>query len=61
MPKYVLADAKLWPDTNKVLMFQCVLIRRAQKAYLALCAEDNLDYDMVKSASLKFRSTLPEA
>ena len=42
-------------------MLQCVLTGRAQEAYSALCAEDDLDYDTVKSAVLKTYELVPEA
>lgn len=34
-------------------MLQCVLTGRAQEGYSVICAEDDLDYDTVKSAVLR--------
>ena len=55
------ADAKYWPDPGGVLMLQCILTERAQEAYSALCAEDDLDYDTMMSAVLKAYKLAPEA
>ena len=54
------ADAKKWPDSDRVLMLQSVLTGRAQEAYSAVCAEDP-DYDTVKVAVLKAYELVPEA
>lgn len=53
--------AKNWPDSDRVLMLQCVLTGRAQEAYSAICGEDGLDYKAVKAAVLKSYELVPEA
>lgn len=55
------ADARDWPNSDRVLMLQCVLTGRAQEAYSAVCGEDDLDYEAVKTAVLKSYELVPEA
>lgn len=55
------AEARQWPDADRVLLLQCVLTGRAQEAYSAICAEESLSYAMVKSAVLKAYKLVPEA
>lgn len=55
------AEARSWSDSDRVLLLQCVLTGRAQEAYSAICGENALDYDRVKSAVLKSYELVPEA
>ena len=55
------AEARRWPDVDRVLLLQCVLTGKAQEAYSAVCAQEGLTYDMVKSAVLKAYELIPEA
>ncbi|XP_034078707.1 uncharacterized protein LOC117550381 isoform X2 [Gymnodraco acuticeps] len=56
-----IAEARNWSDSDRVLLLQCVLTGRAQEAYSAICGENTLDYDRVKSAVLKSYELVPEA
>ncbi len=55
------SEARQWPDGDKVLLLQCVLTGKAQEAYSAVCAQEGLTYEMVKSAVLKAYELVPEA
>lgn len=55
------ATARGWPDAEKILLLQCVLTGKAQEAYSAVCAQENLTYDGVKSAVLKAYQLTAEA
>ena len=49
------------PDSDMVLMLQCVLTGRAQQAYSAVCGVVRLTYDTVKATVLKAYELDPEA
>ena len=55
-----LADAQNWPDSERILLLQCVFTGKAQKAYAALSAEQCTGYKMVKEAVLKAYELVPE-
>ncbi len=55
------AEALQWPDSDRVLLLQCIFTGRAQEAYSAICAEESLTYVMAKSAVLKAYDLVPEA
>lgn len=55
------AAARGWPDAEKILLLQCVLTGKAQEAYSAVCAQENLTYACVKSAVLKAYQLTAEA
>jgi hypothetical protein len=55
-----LADAQNWPDSELILLLQCVFTGKAQKAYAALSAEQCTGYKMVKEAVLKAYELVPE-
>ena len=55
------SEARQWPDGDRVLLLQCVLTGKAQEAYSAVCAQEGLTYEMVKSAVLKAYELVPEA
>lgn len=55
------AAARSWPDAERILLLQCVLTGKAQEAYSAVCAQENLTYDGVKSAVLKAYQLTAEA
>lgn len=48
-----MSEARQWPDAEKILLLQGVLTGKAQKAYSAVCAQEGLRYEMVKSTVLK--------
>ena len=56
-----LADAQNWPDSELILLLQCVFTGKAQKAYAALAAQHCKGYNMVKGAVLKAYELVPEA
>lgn len=55
------SETRQWPDGDRVLLLQCVLTGKAQEAYSAVCAEEGLTYETVKSAVLKAYELVPEA
>ena len=55
-----LADAQNWPDSERILLLQCVFTGKAQKAYAGLSAEQCTGYKMVKEAVLKAYELVPE-
>lgn len=55
------ATAMAWDDAEIILLLQCVLTGKAQEAYSAVCAQDNLTYQGVKSAVLKAYQLTAEA
>lgn len=55
------AAARGWPDAERILLLQCVLTGKAQEAYSAVCAQENLTYDGVKTAVLKAYELTAEA
>lgn len=42
-----------WSHSNRVLMLQCVLSRKAQEAFCSLPADPDLEHAEVKQAVLK--------
>lgn len=55
------ATSRAWPDSEMVLLLQCVLTGKAQEAYSAVCAQENLTYQGVKAAVLKAYQLTAEA
>lgn len=55
------AAARGWPDAEKILLLQCVVTGKAQEAYSAVCAQENLTYNDVKVAVLKAYQLTAEA
>ncbi|KAK7884324.1 hypothetical protein WMY93_027447 [Mugilogobius chulae] len=55
------AAVMAWSDADRILLLQCVLTGKAQEAYSAICAQDNLSYECVKSTVLKAYQLTAEA
>lgn len=56
-----MSETRQWPDGDKVLLLQCVLTGKTQEAYLIVCAQEGLTYEMVKTAVLRAYELVPEA
>lgn len=56
-----IADERDWPETDRTVMLQSVLVGKAQEAYTALSVDERKKYDSVKSAVLKAFELVPEA
>jgi len=56
-----IADERGWPESDRTVMLQSVLVVKAQEAYTALSVEERKNYDSVKSAVLKAFELVPEA
>ena len=55
------ADAQGWPSSRHVLLLQCVLTGRAQRAFSALSLEDSRKCESVNALVLKAYKLIPEA
>ncbi len=55
------ADARNWPDGERMFMLQSVFTGKAQEAYSSLSVEDATDYLTVKNAVLRAYELVPEA
>ena len=55
------SEAKQWPDSERILLLQCVLTGKGQEAYAAVCAQESLTYEQVKAAVLKAYQLTAEA
>ncbi len=47
------AEARDWPDSDRVMLLHCALTGKAQEAYSALSFADSEEYETLKSAVLK--------
>ena len=56
-----IASSLEWPKEVWTLLLQSVLLGKAREAYSALSVDHSSDYNVVKSAILKFYELVPEA
>ena len=56
-----LAETRGWSDSTRLLLLQCVLVGKAQRAYSALGSGDWAQYAVVKATVLKAYELVPEA